>query len=109
MYAVSSRATPLTVTFPLVQQATLSPPTPMTRLIRSFSLSEGNRPTNTKTSLRPRSTALPELDDLAPLRVAEVGGELVDQHPVADQQRVLHGVGRDEERLHQERLDQQRQ
>src|SRR4051812_19808093 len=44
---------PLTVTLPLVQQATLSPGTPTTRLMRSFSLLDGSRPTKTKTSLTP--------------------------------------------------------
>ncbi len=54
----SSIGMPLTVTLPLVQQATRSPGTPMTRLIRSFSLLEGNSPTKTKTSLSPLITGL---------------------------------------------------
>jgi hypothetical protein len=42
----SSSATPLTVTLPLAsQQTTSSPGTPITRLIRSFSLSAGSSPT----------------------------------------------------------------
>jgi len=44
--------------------------------------------------------------DLAALRLrAEPRGELVHQHPVAGHDRVLHRLGRDEERLHHEGLD----
>ncbi|EGJ74459.1 putative signal peptidase I [Streptomyces sp. Tu6071] len=43
----SSTAWPLTVTRPRAsQQATVSPPTPTTRLIRSFSSADGSRPMN---------------------------------------------------------------
>ncbi len=47
-----------------------------------------------------------EHDDLAALGVAEVVNELVDQDPVVDVERVLHGGGRDVERLEHERPDQ---
>ena len=50
-----------------------------------------------------------EDDDVAALDVAQVVDDLVDQHPVADLQRVLHRPGRDVERLDQERLEQDRQ
>ena len=39
---------------------------------------------------------------------AEPRGELVDQDPVADPDGLLHGAGRDHERLHQEGLQDQR-
>jgi hypothetical protein len=46
-----------------------------------------------------------EHDDVPALRPgAEPRGELVDQHAVADPDRLLHGAGRDDERLHEERL-----
>ncbi len=51
-----------------------------------------------------------EDDNLATFRFgAEPGGELVHEHPVAALQGVLHRVGRNGERLHQERLDDQRE
>lgn len=51
-----------------------------------------------------------EDDDLTALGLrAEPRGQLVHQYPVAPLQGVLHRVGRDRERLHQEGLDQQGQ
>src|SRR5690606_21708125 len=50
-----------------------------------------------------------EHHDVPPLRLGtEPGGELVDQDPVADADRLLHGAGRDDERLDQKRLEDQR-
>ncbi len=49
-----------------------------------------------------------EHHDVAGLDRAEVVHQLVDQHLVTDQERVLHRRRRDEKRLHHERLDQQR-
>ena len=49
-----------------------------------------------------------EDDDVPALRLgAEPRGELVDQDTVADPDRLLHGAGRDHERLHEERLQDQ--
>src|ERR1700712_2201620 len=45
MYDFSSSALPLTTTGPPFLQDTVSPPTAMTRLIRSFSSADGIRPT----------------------------------------------------------------
>ncbi len=50
-----------------------------------------------------------EDDDVAPLDLADAVGELVDEHSVADQEGVLHRLGRDVEGLHEERLDEVRQ
>ena len=47
-----------------------------------------------------------EHHDVAAVDVVEAVGQLVDEHPVADPQRVLHRPRGDEERLHQERADQ---
>ncbi len=49
-----------------------------------------------------------EHDDVPALRLrAEPRGELVDQDPVPDPDRLLHGAGRDHEGLHEERLEDQ--
>ena len=120
----SSSGTPLTVTRPWSSQhATLSPPTPMTRLIRSSSPAAGASPTKTRASRisptharrAPRSSRLAqpaarvaEHDDVAAVDLVRLVGQLVDQHPVVDQQGVLHRPGRDVERLHEERLDEHR-
>lgn len=45
----SSRAVPLTFTGPSPSHSTVSPPTPMTRLMRSFSSAEGITPTKLST------------------------------------------------------------
>src|SRR6266542_3424438 len=50
-----------------------------------------------------------EDDHVAVLHLAEPVGDLLDQHPVGDVQRWLHGAGGDVERLHQERLEEHRQ
>ncbi|KUN82023.1 hypothetical protein AQJ66_23520 [Streptomyces bungoensis] len=50
-----------------------------------------------------------EDDDVAAVRLgAEPRGELVDQDAVADPDRLLHGAGRDDEGLDEERLQDQR-
>ncbi len=49
-----------------------------------------------------------EHDDVPALRLgAEPRGELVDEHPVADLDRLLHGARRDDEGLYEERLEHQ--
>ena len=50
-----------------------------------------------------------EHHDLAAMNRARVVDELVDEHPVADVQGVFHRLGRDVERLHEKRLDEQRE
>ena len=116
----SSSALPLTLTGPPFLHSTVSPPTAMTRLIRSFSSADGIRPMKLRNfctdvrlggglALQPAARVV-EDDDLAALGLgAEPRGELVDQHPVAPLQGVLHRVRGDRERLHQEGLDQQRE
>src|SRR5438309_2068076 len=49
-----------------------------------------------------------EHDDIAAVRMPETVRQLVDEDPVPLPQRRLHRCGRDVERLHQERFDQQR-
>ena len=116
----SSSALPLTISGPVPLHSTVSPPTAMTRLIRSFSSADGIspmklRPFCTSSGLRGRVVSEPaagvvEDHDLAARGLgAEPGGQLVDQHPVALLQGVLHRVRGDGERLHQEGLDQQRE
>ena len=113
-----------TVTLPSVQQATRSPGRPMTRLMKSFSPgapSPTALPTLAQHLLhrvrrlredllvlvrRERALAV-EHDDLAAADVAEVVDELVDEHPVADREGLLHRARRDVERLDEERLDDQ--
>ena len=51
---------------------------------------------------------VPEDDDVAALVAAESGRDLVDEDAVVDQEGVLHRPGRDVERAHHERLDQER-
>ena len=49
-----------------------------------------------------------EHDHVATAEVADVVGELVDEDPVPDLERRVHGLGRDVEGLDQERLDEDR-
>ena len=69
----------------------------------------GREPRSVLGVLRCPSVGAAEDHDLAAGRLPEVVDELVDQHPVAGHQGVLHRTGRDDERLQQEGADQHRQ
>ena len=94
----------------------------MTRLIRSSSPAAGASPTKTRRvadraeqaaavddlgALEP-AARVAEDDDVAAVDLVRLVGELVDEHAVVDEQRVLHRPRRDVERLDEERLDEHR-
>ena len=95
----------------------------MRRLTRCSLASAGYRPMNVRAALtappdrarvrrdvgRQPAAGVLEHDDVTAAQVERAGRELADQDAVVLDQRVVHRLARDEERLHQERLDQQRQ
>ena len=124
----SSSGTPLTVIWPnALQQATLSPGRPMTRLTRWSSLSCVPSPTWVRAHWMPcddrvaarvarrlsarrrkPSARVFEHDDVAAFDRRELRHELVHDDPVVDLKGVLHRRRRDVERANQEGLDQER-
>ena len=85
--------------------STVSPGSPITRLMKSRSGSSGYL--KTMTSVR-RTSAIGSSAALEPGH-GRAGDELVDEQMIADEQVVFHRSGRDLERLHDERADEQRQ